>query len=284
MRKLKDNLDVDSEELLTIYIKEISKIPSLSREEEEKLGEEILKGNEDARKKLIRANLKFVIKIAKKYHIPGVSLMDLINEGNIGLIHAAYKFDPRRGYHFITYAVWWIRQAVIKSLTQQTTMIKIASGKISTLNRIEKIVQSYLDNYKRYPTIDELTEILDIEKDEVNNLLKTRYNFISLDAGVNIDTPPLKEIIRDEEELDPANESIESVFRELLNKALRELPEAYKIIINLRYGLNGNKILSLESIGKKLGISKERVRQLELKAIKKLKKSKLIQQLKIFIG
>jgi RNA polymerase primary sigma factor len=274
-----------SEDILSLYLKEINKIPLLSREEEEELAKRAMKGDEEAKQKLVEANLRFVVSIAKKYQVSGISLIDLINEGNLGLIIAADKFDYRKGYHFISYAVWWIRQSILKAIAEKSRLIRLPLNRTTDIRKIEESINKLTAKLKRTPSAAEIADHLDMENEEVSTLLNAAQGYISLENPIgNDDSSVLSDIISDKSAPKPDDNVITSSLVESLNEALNSLTETERIIVNLRYGINNHKRMSLEKIGKKFGLSKERIRQIEKKAIKKLKHPNRSQKVKTFLG
>lgn len=280
--KIKESLN---EDILSMYLKEINKINLLTREEEEHLSKLAMKGDELAKQKLIQANLRFVVSIAKKYQVSGISLIDLINEGNLGLIIAAEKFDYRKGYHFISYAVWWIRQSILKAIAEKSRLIRLPLNRSIDVRKIEESINKLTSKLKRPPSAAEIADQLDMENEEVNTLLSATQGYISLETPIgNDNTSVLSDIVSDAAAPKPEDDVITSSLQNSLNQAINSLTETERIIINLRYGLNGNKKMSLEKIGQKFGLSKERIRQIEKKAIKKLQHPSRSQRIKHYFG
>ncbi len=274
-----------SEDILSIYLKEINKIPLLTREEEEDLARRAMKGDEEAKQKLIQANLRFVVSIAKKYQVSGISLIDLINEGNLGLIIAADKFDYRKGYHFISYAVWWIRQSILKAIAEKSRLIRLPLNRSTDIRKIEESINKLTNKLKRPPSASEIADQLDMDNEEVNTLLSAAQGYVSLESPIgNDNSSVLSDIVSDTTGPRPEDSVMANSLAESLNDALNSLSETERIVINLRYGLNNNKRMSLEKIGKKFGLSKERIRQIEKKAIKRLKHPNRSQKVKTFLG
>ncbi len=276
--KIKESLN---EDILSMYLKEINRINLLTRDEEEYLSKAAMKGDETAKQKLIQANLRFVVSIAKKYQVSGISLIDLINEGNLGLIIAAEKFDYRKGYHFISYAVWWIRQSILKAIAEKSRLIRLPLNRSIDVRKIEESINKLTSKLKRPPSAAEIADQLDMENEEVNTLLSATQGYISLETPIgNDNTSVLSDIVSDAAAPKPEDDVITSSLQNSLNQAINSLTETERIIINLRYGLNGNKKMSLEKIGQKFGLSKERIRQIEKKAIKKLQHPSRSQRIK----
>ncbi len=280
--KIRESLN---EDILSIYLKEINKIPLLTREREEELAKRAMKGDETAKQKLIQANLRFVVSIAKKYQVSGISLIDLINEGNLGLIIAADKFDYRKGYHFISYAVWWIRQSILKAIAEKSRLIRLPLNRSTDIRKIEESINKLTNKLKRPPSAAEIADQLDMDNEEVNTLLSAAQGYVSLESPIgNDNSSVLSDIVSDTTGPKPEDSVIANSLAESLNDALNSLSETERIVINLRYGLNNNKRMSLEKIGKKFGLSKERIRQIEKKAIKRLKHPNRSQKVKTFLG
>ena len=254
------------------YLEEIGKTPLLSRKEESALARRSISGDEKAKEKLITANLRFVVKIAKQYQNYHTSLLDLINEGNLGLMHAASKFDPDLGYHFITYAVWWIKQYIHIAINQKEEIIRIPVNRSVYLHKIHKIQGELRNELGREPTLDEIAEKLDLSVDKLNKLQSSLYKYISMDQSFPSDSKyPRKENIKDDSCETPESSLIEEALHESLKKIIDALNPDEKEILNHRFGLSGKERLSLEKIGEKFDLSKERVRQIEAKALQKLK-------------
>ncbi len=269
---LDDEIDKFESNALTNYLKEISSIPVLSQEEERELGYRIKKGDKEALKKLVKHNLRFVVSVAKKYRNLGIPLMDLINEGNLGLIKAAKKFDPDRDVKFISYAAWWIKQSIMKYITEQSAPIKIPLKAKNRLQKLDSLRDEYKKTYNEEPSEEELMDIADLSERELKNTELTRFRFESLDDYVGDDKDiALSDLISLEEE-SVEDRHIKKSLIEEVNRCLEELPEREKDIIKLRYGLYDGKPRTLREIGEKYGISKERVRQLENNILNKLKR------------
>ncbi len=267
-----DDIDSSESSALSSYLKEISEIPILSQDEERELGYRIKKGDKEALKKLVKHNLRFVVSVAKKYKNLGISLMDLINEGNLGLIRAAKKFDPDKDVKFISYAAWWIKQSIMKYITEQSAPIKIPLKAKNRLQKLDSLKDEYKKAFNEEPLDEELMDMADLSERVLKNTEFTRFKFESLDDYVGEDKDiALGDLISDNEESIEERHIRESLIEEV-NKCLDELPERERDIIKLRYGLYDGKPRTLREIGEKYGISKERVRQLENNILNKLKK------------
>ena len=264
-----------SENILTLYLREIGKIPLLTREEEQEYARSAVLGDQAAKEKLLRANLRFVIRIAKRYQNRGLPLEDLISEGNIGLIKAIERFDPDKGYHFISYAVWWIRQAMQSAIREKSRMIRIPRHIMKKLEQLED-VRKHLEKEKGgEPGLDAMAEKLGITEQQLADLLNMRRGIVSLeDPAFKDSQAELTEQIADTETRAPEETTIDNSLMAMIKKALKRLPEREAKIIELRYGLNGNRRHSLQEIADIYNITKERVRQIEIKAVRKLRHSR----------
>ena len=259
-------------DLLKLYFKDVRSIPLLRPEEEIKLGRGIKNGDKKALNKLVEGNLRFVVKVAKGYQGNGLPLSDLINEGNIGLIKAAKRFNPERGVKFISYAIWWVRQAIIQSLREQTRIIRLPVHQERCLAKVEKAFFKLTQELKRSPTPDEIAQEISGSAKEVETILEMSEEHLSLDMPINDDVAVLGDMVpgRDYQKLSMKME-MESL-RTSLEQIIGVLPSREKEVIKFRYGLKGGEPMTLKEIGKKMGVSKERVRQIEVKAIEKLRK------------
>lgn len=280
----KSTADNFSDSSISWYLDQINKIPLLSRTEEDALSRATRAGDEKAKEKLIKANLRFVVSIAKKYQTSGISLLDLINEGNMGLIKAADKFDPDKGYHFISYAVWWIRQAIILAISQKTSLIRLPLNRTADMQKIEKVHKKLENALGREPTPQEIAEELDMNDEEINHLRNISQDFISLDAtyGDSEDTTILS-MMEDSRVEAPDKKVLDESLNDALNSVLNTLTQAERDILKMRFGLDGYKPMSLQQIGEKFHLSKERIRQIEKKAIRRLRHPSRSQKLKSYI-
>lgn len=270
---------------LKLYFEEISKIPPITEEEEKELAERLKRGDPEAIKRLIEGNLRFVVSYVKKYQGMGLSLLDLINEGNLGLVEAAHRFDPSRNVKFISYAVWWIRQAIIHALSQSSHYYNLpqkTSDKISRMNREMEALRKELG---REPTRDEVAERLQMTPEEVADLELIQEKGLSLSDKLSEDEELVVED-RVSDELAPSVEyqiiknSIEQQIREVLN----ELDEREALVLKLRFGIDGQEPMTLQEIGDRLGLTRERIRQIEQKAMRKLAKSQKLKQLRGYLN
>ncbi len=276
--------DSYNESSISWYLDQINRIPLLSREDEDFLARRSREGDPDAKNTLIKANLRFVVSIAKKYQTSGISLLDLINEGNMGLIKAAEKFDPDRGYHFISYAVWWIRQAIILAISQKASLIRLPLNRTADIQKIEKVHKKLEHKLGREPTASEIAEDLDMNDEEINHLRNITQDFISLDSsyGDSEDTTILSMIV-DSRIDSPDQQVLDESLKNALDDILDTLTESEREILKMRFGLDSYEPMSLQQIGDKFNLSKERIRQIEKKAIRRLRHPSRSQKLKSFL-
>ena len=273
-----------SDSSISWYLEQINKIPLLTREEEDKLARSVREGNETSKNRLIKANLRFVVSIAKKYQTSGISLLDLINEGNMGLIKAAEKFDPDRGYHFISYAVWWIRQAIILAISQKASLIRLPLNRAADIQKIDKVHKNLESKLGREPTPSEIAEDIDMDNDEINHLRNVTQDYISLDSfyGDSEDTTILSMLV-DSRSDSPDQKVLDDSLKNALDEILDTLTGSEREILKMRYGLDGFNPMSLQQIGDQFHLSKERIRQIEKKAIRRLRHPSRSQKLKSFL-
>jgi RNA polymerase primary sigma factor len=266
------------------YLKEISQYPLITREEEVELAKRIKKGDQAALEKLCRSNLRFVVSVAKKYQNQGVSLADLINEGNLGLIRAAHKFDETKGIKFISYAVWWIRQAILQALAEQSRIVRVPLNRAGTLHRIGKKSNSLLQELGREPTVEEIADGMDISLEEVRKTMSISQSHLSLDAPL---TPgednKLLDYLPDEYNPSPDDNAFERALGEAIQESLDTLKPREAKILKLYYGLDNQEAMTLEEIGSVLGITRERVRQIKEKALSRLRHVSRARALQSFL-
>ncbi|MCG8571182.1 MAG: RNA polymerase sigma factor RpoD/SigA [Spirochaetes bacterium] len=271
---------------LSYYLNEISKIPLLTREEEEDLALRAKNGDRYAKERLVKSNLRFVVSVAKQYRNQGIPLSDLINEGNIGLLTAIDKFDVTMGYHFISYAVWWIRQAILKAICEKSRLIRLP------LNRANELIQIVRERKRleiekgEDPSIMEIADNLDYDKDLVQRLMDVSRETVSLETPVfenKRNSSYLSDFLEDRKFESPERTAENTSLNEVINSLLKTLTEKEKAIIEYRFGLNGQKQLSLKEIGKKYNLTKERIRQIEKKALSRLRHSTRKDKLATFM-
>ena len=260
-------------DVLAVYFSEIKRNPVLSRSEESALARRAKRGDECARKKLIQANLRFVVNVARKFHSCGLPFEDLISEGNIGLMTALEHFDPDRGYHFISYAVWWIRQSIHRAIAEKSRLIRLPQNKAQELQRIEKTREELVGEQHRNPEPDQIAQRLSCSSTRVLELLSLPRDLLSLDTSLGHDDgfPPLEELVEDRNGRLPEDVILESSLRDDINSALGTLSTRESEILQRRFGLNGKRPMSLRAIGRTYKLTKERIRQIEKRAIKRLK-------------
>lgn len=276
----------DDDAVLSTYLKEINKIPLLTREEEDTIARKAVKGEAESREKLITANLRFVVNVAKKYQNQGLSLEDLINEGNLGLINAIEKYDPERGFHFISYAVWWIRQAILKAICEKSRMIRLPMNRANELVQIEKTKKEYLTVNGMDPDTAEIARILDLNKKDVADLVALSQDHVSLDTPVftKRDSSVLGDFIEDDGYIQPEDEVMRGSLKEEIEKVLSTIPEKEARILEYRFGLKDGKPMSLKEIGEVYSLTKERIRQIEQKALTRLQHGIRSERLEAYIA
>jgi RNA polymerase primary sigma factor len=259
--------------MLDQYLQEIGKIDLLEAEEEVELARRIKQGDEEALHELTRANLRFVVSVAKKYQGQGLSLSDLINEGNYGLIKAAKRFDETRGFKFISYAVWWIRQAILQALAEQSRVVRLPLNRIGVISKIRKASARLQQEYERKPNIEELADELEIEPKKVREALQHTSRHLSVDAPFNDeDDNSLLDVLPDDESDSPDDEMLGESVKIDIERALNLLEDREAEITRLYFGIGREHPLTLEEIGKRFGLTRERVRQIKEKALRKLRK------------
>ncbi len=271
---------------LDLYLHEINKTPLLSREGEQAIARRIREGEEGALDELVKANLRFVVSIAKQYANQGLSLEDLINDGNLGLIKAAHRFDEKRGYKFISYAVWWIRQAMLQSLAEHSRIVRLPLNRAGTLYRIGKASRQLDQELGRAPRAEEIAKKLKISETEVKDTMHIANTHVSLDDPYSNDQDDnaLVDYLVDDKARMPDDQTFEHALSDDMEKALNTLSEREKLILSLYFGLNGGaQPMTLEEIGKKLALTRERIRQIKEKAIMRLRHSSRSKYLKGYI-
>lgn len=276
----------DDENVLSMYLKEINKIPLLTREEENYHARRAADGVQESKDALIQANLRFVVNVAKKYQNQGLPLSDLISEGNIGLMNAIDRFDVDKGYHFISYAVWWIRQAILKAICEKSRMIRLPLNRANELVQIEKVRKEIQGVKGEEAELKEIARTLDMSPDHVSDLVNISRDLVSLETPVynEKDSSVLGDFIEDMHYVQPETLTIERSLKEDINEVLETLTEKEAEIIQFRFGLNGRSPLSLKEIGDRYSLTKERIRQIEKKALRRLQHPKRAQHLEAYIG
>ena len=287
MRQLKISKQVTNRELASLdkYLQEISKLELISVEEEVLLAQKIRAGDQYALEKLCKANLRFVISVAKQYQNQGLSLPDLINEGNLGLIKAAQKFDETRGFKFISYAVWWRRQGILQAISEQSRIVRLPLNKLGALNKIKKAYAQLEQEYERAPNSTEVAALLNISETEVDDTMFYSGRQVSVDAPLMIDEEgTMLDILKSDESPTPETGLLFDSLRQEIERAIATLTPREADIIQCFYGLNGKYPLTLEEIGEKFNLTRERVRQIKEKAIRRLKNTSRSKILKSYLG
>ncbi len=287
MRQLKIIKQVTNRDTPSLdkYLHEIGKEELISAEEEVELARLIKKGDGAALDKLIKANLRFVVSVSKQYQNQGLSLPDLINEGNLGLIKAAQRFDETRGFKFISYAVWWIRQSILQALAEQARIVRLPLNKIGSINKINRTFSQLEQEYEREPSVNEIASALEMAPDEVKESLKSSGRHVSMDAPITSEEEgSMYDVMTNKDTPSPDKGLINDSLRKEIERALSTLTHREANIIRLYFGLNGKHAHTLEEIGEEFNLTRERVRQIKEKAIKRLKNATRSRNLKAYLG
>ena len=275
---------VSTEDPVRMYLKEIGNVPLLSTEEEIELAKRVEEGDEAAKKKLTEANLRLVVSIAKKYVGRGMPFLDLIQDGNMGLMKAVDKFDYSKGYKFSTYATWWIRQAITRGIADTGRTIRVPVHMVETINKTLRMTRTLLQELGREPTPEEVAERLNVPVSRVREVLKISRDPVSLDTPIGEeDDSHLGDFIEDDSALSPSDSAAFSMLREELNMALESLTERERQVVELRFGLRDGRARTLEEVGKEFNVTRERIRQIEAKALRKLRHPSRSKRLKDFL-
>jgi RNA polymerase primary sigma factor len=287
MRQLKITQKITNRETQSLekYLTEIAKIDMITPAEEVDLARRIRSGDEKALEKLVKSNLRFVVSVAKQYQLNGMTLSDLINEGNLGLIKAASRFDETRGFKFISYAVWWIRQSILQALAEQSRIVRLPLNRVGSLNKINQTFSALEQLHHREPTDDELAEMMETTPEEIRKTLSYRSRKVSMDAPMShdADAGTLLDVMADESAQMPDADMITHSMQQEIRRALANLSEREAQVISLHYGLSGGRAVSLHEIGDQFELSMERVRQIKEKATRKLRQTARIEALKAFL-
>ena len=287
MRQLKITKQVTNRETASLdkYLQEIGKVELITADEEVELAQRIRQGDKIALEKLTKANLRFVVSVSKQYQNQGLSLPDLINEGNLGLIKAAQRFDETRGFKFISYAVWWIRQSILQALAEQSRIVRLPLNKIGSINKINKTYAKLEQEFEREPNAEEIAEALDITEAEVKESMKNAGRHVSMDAPlVQDEDNNMYDVLKSDEVITPETELLYESLKKEIDRAISTLTQREADVIRDYFGLNGNHPMTLEEIGEKFDLTRERVRQIKEKAIRRLKHTSRSKILKSYLG
>ena len=273
-----ENVDSFADDSVRLYLREIGKIPLLSPEEEQELAQRIVKGDKKAKDKMVESNMRLVVSIAKRYGGRGLDFLDLIQEGNTGLLRAVEKFDPEKGFKFSTYATWWIRQAITRAIADQARTIRIPVHMVETINKVLRTTRKLTTELNREPTNEEIAKELDMEPEKVDYVMRIKQDIASLDASVghegDDEDSVLGDFVEDEERDSPEDSAANQILKEQLAEILSTLSEREQKIIRLRFGIGGGRPHTLEEVGNEFAVTRERIRQIEAKALSKLRKNK----------
>lgn len=287
MRQLKITKQVTNRETPSLdkYLHEIGRVDLITADEEVELARRIRSGDEEALNRLIKANLRFVVSVAKQYQNQGLSLPDLINEGNLGLIKASQRFDETRGFKFISYAVWWIRQSILQALAEQARIVRLPLNKIGSLNKINRTFAALEQKFEREPTILELAQALELAPEDVKEAIRSSGRHVSMDAPLgNEEEGTMYDVLSNAESPSPDRALLKDSLHKEIDRALSTLTQREADIIRMYFGLDGRMPFTLEEIGESFQLTRERVRQIKEKAIKRLKQTTRCKNLKAYLG
>ncbi len=285
------NYDEVADDSVKLYLREIGKIPLLSQEEEFELAQKVIHGNEKEKKrakdKMAESNMRLVVSIAKRYSGRGLDFLDLIQEGNTGLLRAVEKFDPDKGFKFSTYATWWIRQAITRAIADQARTIRIPVHMVETINKVLRTQRRLTQELNREPTTEEIGKAMDMDADKIEYVMKIKQDIASLDASVGRDgeddDSSLGDFIEDEDRVSPEDAAANQLLKEQIASILSTLTDREQKIIKMRFGIGGGKSHTLEEVGAEFSVTRERIRQIEAKALAKLRKNKDTKKLKEYL-
>jgi len=287
MRQLKISKQVTNRETASLdkYLQEIGRVDLITADDEVKLAQRIKQGDQLALEKLAKANLRFVVSVSKQYQNQGLTLPDLINEGNLGLIKAAQRFDETRGFKFISYAVWWIRQSILQALAEQSRIVRLPLNKIGSINKINKAYAALEQDLGRAPNHEEIAEKLDISLNEVKESMKNSGRHVSMDAPlIQDETTNMYDVMRENDTPTPETSLLYDSLRKEISRAISTLTPRESDVVRLYFGLDGAHPMTLEEIGEKFDLTRERVRQIKEKAIRRLKHTSRSKILKTYLG
>ncbi len=278
-----DNVDAFADDSVRMYLREIGKIPLLDQEEEQELAKRALQGDKKAKDKLAEANMRLVVSIAKRYGGRGLDFLDLIQEGNTGLLRAVEKFDPDKGFKFSTYATWWIRQAITRAIADQARTIRIPVHMVETINKVLRTTRRLTQELNREPTNEEIAAAMGMEVEKIEYVMRIKQDIASLDASVGRDGDDeesvLGDFVEDSERDSPEDATANQILKEQIAEILTTLSEREQKIIRLRFGIGGGRPHTLEEVGNEFSVTRERIRQIEAKALSKLRKHKQTKKL-----
>lgn len=278
-----DNVDAFADDSVRMYLREIGKIPLLTQEEELELANRAMEGDKKAKDKLAEANMRLVVSIAKRYGGRGLDFLDLVQEGNTGLLRAVEKFDPSKGFKFSTYATWWIRQAITRAIADQARTIRIPVHMVETINKVLRTTRRLTQELNREPTNQEIAEAMGMEVDKIEYVMRIKQDIASLDASVGRDGDDeesvLGDFVEDSERDSPEDATANQILKEQIAEILTTLSEREQKIIRLRFGIGGGRPHTLEEVGNEFSVTRERIRQIEAKALSKLRKHKQTKKL-----
>jgi RNA polymerase primary sigma factor len=289
MRQLKISKQVTNRETASLdkYLQEIGRVDLITADEEVELARRIRQNDQLALAKLVNANLRFVVSVSKQYQNQGLSLPDLINEGNLGLIKAAQRFDETRGFKFISYAVWWIRQSILQALAEQSRIVRLPLNKIGSINKINKTFARLEQEFEREPSADEIATALELSPEDIKEAMRNTGRHVSMDAPLasgDENTSNMYDVMQNEDMPSPENTLITESLRREIERALSTLTSREADVVRLYFGLNGEHALTLEEIGERFELTRERVRQIKEKAIRRLKHTSRSKLLKTYLG
>ena len=273
-----ENVDAFADDSVRLYLREIGKIPLLTPEEEADLAQRIVKGDKKAKDKMVESNMRLVVSIAKRYGGRGLDFLDLIQEGNTGLLRAVEKFDPDKGFKFSTYATWWVRQAITRAIADQARTIRIPVHMVETINKVLRTSRKLTSELNREPTNEEIARELDMEPEKIDYVMRIKQDIASLDASVgregDDEDSVLGDFVEDEERDSPEDSAANQILKEQLSEIIATLTDREQKIIRLRFGIGGGRPHTLEEVGAEFDVTRERIRQIEAKALSKLRKNK----------
>ncbi|MBQ1298597.1 RNA polymerase sigma factor RpoD [Candidatus Saccharibacteria bacterium] len=278
-----ENVDSFADDSVRLYLREIGKIPLLTPEEEAELAQKIVKGDKKAKDKMVESNMRLVVSIAKRYGGRGLDFLDLIQEGNTGLLRAVEKFDPDKGFKFSTYATWWVRQAITRAIADQARTIRIPVHMVETINKVLRTTRKLTSELNREPTNEEIAKALDMEPEKIDYVMRIKQDIASLDASVgregDDEDSVLGDFVEDEERDSPEDSAANQILKEQLSEIIATLTDREQKIIRLRFGIGGGRPHTLEEVGNEFDVTRERIRQIEAKALSKLRKNKETRKL-----